>query len=490
MKKILLLATAALLSCGSAMAETVTFDFNLDNPWDWNSIPKNSSGYIDASAVPVNCVEAPVTLSIDGKFRRYAQQALGGTICLLMYQDTSLSFTTAEGYKMTEITFYGGTAKFADLAVKEGETELPAEEPTYGDGWNHTSSGAHIDEVYRMAYCNTAGPIVFYNPTNTTNVVTKIEVTYEASSLKEAGLAWSKKEFTAFMNEDNTFPTLSKATDAAIDYVSDNEEVASIDATTGVITLHAPGTAKIIAGCDATDTYDWGEASYILTVKRQGQITAHYNFTEFADIEGTDNQCIAGYPDILVTTWWTTNPDTSYGSGTQFKPLTIYNDGTEITFNYDGTGGHGNVRGTTTTKQQNLQLGSSACMTIKGTAENARLYEVKVQGNRKTSNGSMLDQMTTNDEGEIEFDEENRFLTWTPKTEDAVCYLDAEHGAYIETITVEYHLGSTGVGNVAADSDGNAPAEYFNIQGMRVDNPEKGLYICRKGSKVTKIVIQ
>lgn len=37
--------------------------------------------------------------------------------------------------------------------------------------------------------------------------------------------------------------------------------------------------------------------------------------------------------------------------------------------------------------------------------------------------------------------------------------------------------------------DNNAPVEYFNIQGMRVENPEKGLYIRRQGAKVTKVIM-
>ncbi len=36
--------------------------------------------------------------------------------------------------------------------------------------------------------------------------------------------------------------------------------------------------------------------------------------------------------------------------------------------------------------------------------------------------------------------------------------------------------------------DANAPVEYFNIHGVRVANPENGIYIVRQGAKVSKIV--
>ena len=42
----------------------------------------------------------------------------------------------------------------------------------------------------------------------------------------------------------------------------------------------------------------------------------------------------------------------------------------------------------------------------------------------------------------------------------------------------------TGIELVEAE---NAPAEYFNLQGVRIAEPENGIFICRKGSKVTKI---
>lgn len=47
--------------------------------------------------------------------------------------------------------------------------------------------------------------------------------------------------------------------------------------------------------------------------------------------------------------------------------------------------------------------------------------------------------------------------------------------------------GTSAITDIAADE--NAPVEYFNLQGIRVDNPTSGLYIKRQGSKVTKVIM-
>lgn len=49
-------------------------------------------------------------------------------------------------------------------------------------------------------------------------------------------------------------------------------------------------------------------------------------------------------------------------------------------------------------------------------------------------------------------------------------------------------LGDTAVGDIAVDE--NAPVEYFNLQGVRVADPFKGVYIVRQGSKVSKRIIR
>ncbi len=50
---------------------------------------------------------------------------------------------------------------------------------------------------------------------------------------------------------------------------------------------------------------------------------------------------------------------------------------------------------------------------------------------------------------------------------------------------------NAGIDGVVADDDvDNAPVEYFNLQGVRVENPAAGLYIKRQGSKVEKVAIR
>lgn len=47
---------------------------------------------------------------------------------------------------------------------------------------------------------------------------------------------------------------------------------------------------------------------------------------------------------------------------------------------------------------------------------------------------------------------------------------------------------SAGIDDVAADND--TPVEYFNLQGVRIDNPSNGIFIRRQGHKSEKVVIR
>ena len=47
-----------------------------------------------------------------------------------------------------------------------------------------------------------------------------------------------------------------------------------------------------------------------------------------------------------------------------------------------------------------------------------------------------------------------------------------------------------GIEDVIADEDADALVEYFNLNGVRVDNPQNGIYIERQGKKVEKVLIK
>lgn len=48
--------------------------------------------------------------------------------------------------------------------------------------------------------------------------------------------------------------------------------------------------------------------------------------------------------------------------------------------------------------------------------------------------------------------------------------------------------GTTSIKDIDIDSD-NAPVEYFNLNGIRVNKPENGVFIRRQGNKISKIIL-
>lgn len=55
-------------------------------------------------------------------------------------------------------------------------------------------------------------------------------------------------------------------------------------------------------------------------------------------------------------------------------------------------------------------------------------------------------------------------------------------------VVFDGQLEAAGVENVVVDE--NAPIEYYNLNGIRVANPENGIYIRRQGNKVSKVLVK
>ncbi len=61
----------------------------------------------------------------------------------------------------------------------------------------------------------------------------------------------------------------------------------------------------------------------------------------------------------------------------------------------------------------------------------------------------------------------------------------------VELIVLEpLFSGESGIADVIANDNTNAPVEYFNLQGVKVENPAAGLYIRRQGNQATKVLVK
>ncbi len=70
----------------------------------------------------------------------------------------------------------------------------------------------------------------------------------------------------------------------------------------------------------------------------------------------------------------------------------------------------------------------------------------------------------------------------------------AETAAYdvtANTLTDDLTIAPAGLSAITAvDADADAPAEYFTLGGVKVVTPSAGLYICRRGDVVSKVVVR
>lgn len=99
-------------------------------------------------------------------------------------------------------------------------------------------------------------------------------------------------------------------------------------------------------------------------------------------------------------------------------------------------------------------------------------------------------------EGEAKYDNSETILTTNPD------FVNAAEGNFTIGASTEQakyqtgapkwlvpYSGESAIESIGVDNE-NAPVEYFNLQGIRVDNPAAGIFIRRQGSKVSKVVIK
>lgn len=270
------------------------------------------------------------------------------------------------------------------------------------------------------------GDLTIYNGKKELNANCQI-VKYEEPALPSAGLSFPEKSYTINFGDAFTAPALTKATDAAATYTSSVPAVAEVDPATGAVTVKAYGTTVITANTPATASYRPGEAYYTLEVLNP-EITVDKPLTVAQALAVCENA-----PHKVFVKGVVTEVTTAYDANHQNVSFNIADaaDGTEVLLVYRA--------------KWAADVNAPADFNpLKGAT-------VIISGNLKVYNGT--------------------------KEFDANCQI------------VKYDDTTLGVEEIM-DNDAAVPAVYYNLQGVRVANPENGLYIRVQGNKATKILVK
>lgn len=261
MNKILRISLFSLLAMLSStiFAETEKFVFTGDEAYGMTLLSGTTNEY---NPDPYVCTEGEVSLTLNGNSRWW--KASSGNE-LRLYKESSMNISVPTGKTITKVVLNAKVP--SNFASTVG---------TYNEGtW--TGNAESVDIQCTITKSNT--PIY------------DIEVTYQNAEepvKKDPKLVFSETDVTAIIGEAFTAPTLTKETTAEVTYSSDNEEVATVDAQTGEVTIVALGTAKITAQAAENDEYAAGSASYTITVKNPvlAEVTLPYTET-FKDDQGS-----------------------------------------------------------------------------------------------------------------------------------------------------------------------------------------------------------
>lgn len=243
MKKLLLSAFAALACFASASADEIVLDFTANNYDQTVAGSSNDKYYMEDGA---SFSDGAITITankLEGSGVRFWKTDAGAQT--FRVNNKSGITISCDGGVITKMVITG-----SNFGYLQGEG--------YDDGLFEGS--AESIELVNKGRDEKTGTVQIKTMT----------ITYEggvADTRENAGLAFSEEDVTVYMGEEFTAPTLTKATTAVVTYSSDKEEVATVDATTGAVTIVGEGTARITAKAEANDDFRAGSASYLLHVK-------------------------------------------------------------------------------------------------------------------------------------------------------------------------------------------------------------------------------
>lgn len=258
MKKLLLFLLTFVATTVAATADEVTFDFK-NNEYGLTRQTDNNAPYIDNGTV---CQNGAVTMTLFKSGKNGMRLWNDG---LRFYKNSTAGFTlsvangTINSVEITKAT----SAKF----TKEG-TETAA------TSWTNIN----------------ASEVKFNYSSGSNAALWTVKVTYTPGTsgpeLTTATLSFPEKEYSLTFGDEFTVPLLTADPEGALNevkYSSLQEQIATVDETTGIVTILAVGQTTIRAAISGSETYYDTYAEYTLNVNKpvvEGEKTETFDFSK------------------------------------------------------------------------------------------------------------------------------------------------------------------------------------------------------------------
>ena len=412
MNKFLRFSVLAILAivCNASFAQTVIWQE------DWSTAKKDQT--------PTE-VKPNYTFENGGSTTKIYNEALaGGTAPELPVAKNKGSFTAS-------IDLNGASGDMT-LRFKSNPT-IETTSETAGVTLGELTKSGNDREITISVPSGTATLSLTFTSTTSKNARLDDIKLFQGETKKVAGLSWgtASREVT-IGSEENNFPVLTNANNLTVTYTAVPDTAATINATTGEITLIKAGKAVISAIFEGNDEYEAQTVSYTLTVK-----AAVEEGGETVDISNT--------------------PETAY---TVAKAIELINAG-------EGLDTKVYVKGTVSTITEiSTQYGNATYnISDDGTTTNELVvFRGYYVGGEKFTLG---DEIEVGDEIVV-YGKLVLFNNTTPE---------------ITTGSSIYSVNgiTAGVNSITSDeADSNAPV--FNVAGQRVSNSFKGIVI-KNGKK-------
>jgi len=467
-----LLSLIALCGFATMNADEISFDF-VNNEYGMTRMSGSTSAY---NPDPTTVKDGAVEINLTGNTRLWSDG-------LRFYKGGAMEIS-APGYVITGVTI--NTKSASDF-----------NKFNY-DGIKLTSADWTGNEASVKFACNITSKNV---------AVKTLVVTYELAGnpdKKEAGLSFAESNFQVRLSEGFTAPELINPNNLAVTYSSSEEGVATV-AADGKVTLVGPGTTKITASSEETEEFNAGSAFYTLTV-----VKSYDTAEEFLSLQEGEKGII-GF-DLVVTY---VNGQSCYAQtfvknrAADVESVLVYGTtpyaaGDVIPAGWEGQ--YAPYSGLPEIKPVGDMPASVEKMAVPAPVElteitpadvNKFVVLKKVKISEATPDGTAAGYKATNYNVELGgntviFRNNFKLASVEPgnyTVEGYVARYKTNKQDDMQVYPTKFTLDTTGIEGVAAD-DANAPVEFFNLQGVRVANPENGLFIRRQGNKVEKVVIR